>query len=229
MYSSYALVSLLTIKVAFWTATFSTFRLFSFNDNQSTNKNDKVIVWTAKLKKKKMPRVLVYSSQWDGFIYFTATFMKNWLVVLFCFSLYLLDPLPSLYPGVYCLFLLSFSVVLLLSLFQQGADTQGRGAQNQPGRTDRARDGGKERERESQGLWFCDSQQRESVPRGKGERGKRGREREREIRGKLHWSNGGEKLSQIDTSTQPIGPFRLLHRCTIHSQMEEFVQFYMHI
>lgn len=138
------------------------------------------------------------------------TFMENWLLVLFHFSVYLLDPLPALYPTAYRLFLLSFFSILLLSLFQRGADTQGRGAQNQPGRTDRARDGGKEREREPGPLILWQPAKGKCSP-GKG-RTREKRERKKEgDKGKLHWSNGGEKLSQIDTSTSPIGPFRPIH------------------
>lgn len=68
------------------------------------------------------------------------------------------------------------------------------------------------RERESWGLWFVTASKGKVFPGERENEGKEGeKERKWEIRGKLHWSNGGEKLSQIDTSTSPIGPFRLIH------------------
>ncbi|XP_051744650.1 paired box protein Pax-5 isoform X5 [Ctenopharyngodon idella] len=72
----------------------------------------------------------------------------------------------------------SLSFCCFLS-FSRGADTQGRGAQNQPGRTDRARDGGKERERERAGASdFVTASKGKVFPRERENEGdgKRGRE-----------------------------------------------------
>lgn len=119
--------------------------------------------------------MLLTALRYNGFKLFFI--FEKWLVVLFF--------LPwILYLHLIPQSLAHFSSPLSLSLFQQGADTQGRGAQNQPGRTDRARDGERGRERKSWGLWVCDSQKRERVPQGKGERGRweKRRDLKREIR-----------------------------------------------
>lgn len=81
------------------------------------------------------------------------------------------------------------------------------------------------RERESRGLWFCDSQQRESVPRGKGERGKRGRERKREIR-----ENYTEAMEEKNChkSTLPPRQLDLLDPYTLHTQYRRYFRVTVH-
>jgi len=115
--------------------------------------------------------------------------VKNGLVVPFLLSLYLLDPLPPLSLRVYRLFLLSFSFVLLLPLFQQGGWHTGEGG-TKPARQNRQSERWRERESERVGASdFVTASKGKVFPReteNEGD-GKRGRERDMEIKGKLHW------------------------------------------
>lgn len=63
-----------------------------------------------------------------------------------------LDPLPSPYPTESRSSLLLLRSAALSLFFSRGLTHRGGGAQNQPGRTDRARDGERGRERKSWGL-----------------------------------------------------------------------------